>query len=707
MNKETFRNFAAGVVTGMQPDEIPPEASPRSWNTALINVGGQQAIPAKRRGASIINTAAISGTPSVHGQANFYRRSGANLTQYHLLFGDDGSLNRLNSGTIAAADAGSPTPFTAGDLIPSCAAADNLLFMVNGTDAKKFDGTDVTGLGITRPSAPTVVDAGVAGNPDGTYEFALSYGNSSTGHESSRSDSTSVTITTNKITVSWATPADAQVDQVFLYVRKPAVTTEFFRLIVGVSPAVDASDAFGITADPITVDVTDTQLNALLTLAPDTAENDPPVAGIKAVAFHQSRLFAFDETSMYYSKVGLPESFDPEAVEPINNDDSQRVVGGFSAFGTLVIWKGNSTYVLNGTDPDTWQVELADPFIGNSSLASAVFINGYLYWWSTRGPVRWNGSGTIEPIGETYLSPTVSADALDYSLLDHVVAGVDMTRQKVLFAVPERGTSRNSLILPFNYRTGGWDSDKWDPFDVASMCVVEDSSGSPWVMMGNYNGRVFQWWNADLDGARVLDDLGVALTLSGTPTGSTSTTVTDSTANFDTDDNGLADLYAYFEDAEGVRVRRRIVSNTATVLTLVSDIYITPTSYVIATPDWQHDTKWSDMGDPFARKHLLFLQAQATSQTGGGTLTIEVFTNFDLTEVARSITFDVEGSGAVWDTAVWDTSAWGSEASYYNTRSRVAKVARLYRIRVRNQEPNVQVALTKLTMTFQPQGVRA
>lgn len=707
--KQTLQNFAVGVVTGMQPDAIPAEASPRAWNNILLSTGGGHAIPGKRRGALRINSTALSGTPIVHGQAVYNRRSGANLTQYHLIITDNGKLYKLSSGTLSAADAGTPTPFTSGDYLPSTATANNLCFFANGVDLKKFDGTSVTGFGITRPTTVgfTAVDSGTAGTPNGTYEFAISYGNSSTGHESSRSDVVSVSVVSKKITVNWATPSDAQVDQVFLHVRKPSINAQFFRLTAGCTPSPSSTTgAFGNTSDPITVDVSDTQLNALLTLSPDTAENDPPPAGIISLVYHQSRMFALDRSTLYWSKVGKPESFDPDSYDYVNKDDSRKLTVGVSAFGQLVVFKDTSMYVLGGTDPDTWRMDLVDPRVGCIAPKSVCFVNGYLYWWSQVGPARWNGSGPVELLGQAFIAPTVNADALNISRLDHACAEVDYTRERVLFAVPTYGSPRNDIILPYNYRASGWDSDRWDPFDVASMVVVQDSSGSPWVYMGNYGGRVFQWWNADLDGAQVINGAGTTLTLTGAPTAHTTTTLTDSGATFDTDGSGLAECYVVLTDAEGVRVRRRIVSNTSTVLTINADMLITPILYTIATPDWQYDTKWLDFGDPFIRKHLIWVTIQATSSTGAAQLTADIYRDWNLTTVQHSCTVTAAGGGATWDTSTWDVGKYADSASMAEAACRVGKTGRTFRLRVTNHTPNTQVALAKLVLEVQPQGAK-
>jgi hypothetical protein len=596
--QKVFDNWAAGVISTMRPDALPEAASPRGRNSILGFYGGGQAVASKRPGFEILNPSPMSTRPAVIGQYEYTRNAAGVITSTHLLVGDNGALSTLSGTTVAALDATNATPFTAGNNYPQFAVLNNLLFIVNGTDKKKVSNTSVQNFGISRPSAPTVVDSGVAGTPNGTYEVAISYYNSTTGHQSSRSDASSVTVAAKKITVSWAAPSDAQVDYVFIHIRKGTIMSQFFQLIVGVTPAVAANGGFPSATASVSVNVSDAQLTALELLSPDTAENEPPPASLLSVAAHLSRIFVLDASNIYYSKVGKPEAFDPDAYEPVNPNDGQSNVAIGSYFNGLVIWKTDSVFMLNGVDPNTWTVDVVDSKVGLASASSVRFHKGYLYWWSKNGPVRWSGPGSVpELIGQDLIGPSIDRTVINHGLLNQIRCEVDPDTSLVLFAAPESGETRNTIVLPWNARAQTWVSDGWNPFDIASMAVVKDANGKPWVVVGNYAGRVFRFANADVDGAVVAPSGGNPWTLEGTVTAATSTTLTDSLATFDTTDDALKELYVYLIATDGQVQRRRITSNTSTQLTVTPAWDATPDTtytYAIAAPHWQWDTPWED-----------------------------------------------------------------------------------------------------------------
>lgn len=698
MKKQTvFDNWAGGVVNTMRPDALPNAASPRGRNSILAFLAGGQAIAAKRPGYELINTAPISGRPTVIGQFEFVRNVSGVTTTSHLLFGSDGSLT-TPSGLSApvAFDATHPTPFTAGNLYPSMAVLNNLGFIVNGTDVKKLSSAGVVqNWGITRPNAPTAVDSGVAGTPSGTYEFALSYYNSVTGHESSRSDSVSVTVTSKKITVSWSAPTDAQVDTVFVYVRKGSIMSQFFRLIVGTTPASGVTGGFGTATTSITVDVTDTQLTELQLLAPDTAENNPPPTGLVALAAHLSRMFVADKSQLYYSKVGLPEAFDPDFTEPVNPNDGQNIVAIGSFFNRLVVWKTDSIHALYGNDPNNWYVDLIDPKIGLTSAQSIVYYDGALYWWSKLGPVMWDGSSAPRLIGVDLIASTIDRANLNFSAFNQVVAGFDQSYNLVMFAVAETGQTRNTLVLPYNTKAQGWAADGWNPFDIASMATVKDANGKPWLMVGNYAGRIYRFANANPDGARVADSGSTLFTLEGSVTSATSTTLTDSTATFDTTDDGLKELYVYAIGSDRSVQRRLISSNTGTQITVSSAWDATPDNtytYAIAAPHWEWDTKWTNDGEPFYKKVGLYHFAQLLSDSGSAVIQVDVFGDYDSFNSLKTFTFTASGTGGIFDVSLFDEAIFGEVGITYNRRW-IGRRFRSYRLRYSNIEPNSQVAL--------------
>ena len=174
--RETFKSWPRGVVSAGRPDRVHYESASNGTNAALVHITGSpvSAVPQKRLGCSIQTAAGITSNPEILGLSWFRRRSGASYTDYSLAVSDDGRLDKLSSGSWTAADSGTAAPFTSGsEKLPSMETMNNLWFVTNGTNQKKFDGTNVLNFGITRPSAPTEAVTGVAGDPNGTYQFKL------------------------------------------------------------------------------------------------------------------------------------------------------------------------------------------------------------------------------------------------------------------------------------------------------------------------------------------------------------------------------------------------------------------------------------------------------------------------------------------------------------------------------------------------------
>lgn len=680
-------NWAGGVNTSGQPDAIGDDSSPRARNTALAFISKGRAVMQKRRGMSTMNASPTGGSnPAVIGQREFRKLASGVFTNYHVLVTNVGRVETISTnGTVTNIS----TALTTGDLYPDFATANNLLFIVNGTDKKKFNGTVLQNFGITAPaSAPTLADSGVAGSPNGTYEARVTFYNSATGAESSAGPTSgTVTVASKKIDFSSIpTSADSQVTSRKLYLRNTSTQANFYL-------ATTINDNTTTTYQYNAADST------LITLGPDTAENNPPPSGIKYLATHRSRLFAADDTTLYYSKVLFPEAFDPDFTESVNPNDGQKITAIHAAHDVLIIFKSSSMYVLVGDDPNDWSIRLVDSDIGCVSHRSVVTVEGRTYFWSEQGPMVWDGEGKPVPIGLPYIASTISADNLGFVSLSIICAAPDLTRQRVMFAVPGEGQVRNTLILPFNYRLGVWESDIWDPIDVASLGVADDANGQPWVFIGGYGGQVFKWWNADNDG------VASGTTMSGTfVAGATSvSTITDAGAAFDTTGNGLKERKVTVIDSNGLQVgsiRPHITSNTATSVTLhvsVTGLTIGATyTYTIGGPAFELDTPWNDFSLPFHKKRYEFLFIEALSTGSSVNVTCDMAFNHDTsTGMTRSLTFTTTAPSAEWGSGIWDSSSWGTQANV-TTRKRVGRTGKNHRVRLRNLYPNQSVTVLKI-----------
>lgn len=693
-------NWVNGVINSANPDSLPPSASPRGVNSAFYNIGLDHADIGNRMGATLVNATPLTASPAIIGQYEFRKSNG---TKYHLLFGGNGHVWRRTTDTaVTLLDS---TTFTSGaERIPEFAPANDLLFIANGINQAKFNGTTFTNFGIVRPAAPTAglhADASAVGM-SGEYDIAISYYNSATQHESSRSNSVLVNNATGKkLSVSWTLPADAQVTHVFVHIRKRTLGSLFYKLIVGMTPAPDAgTGGFAPATLATVIDVADSAWQSFITQSPGTDTNEPPPADARYPTWHKNRMFVIDRGTLYWSKVEEPEAFDLEnSKEPINPDDGDEATGLHSAPDALLIFKRKRVYGLFGDDPSNFELVLLSADIGCESHRSILTARNVTTWWSSLGPVARPMGGTIDFIGQDFISETIQPTVLNVEKLHLIQAVNDEDRQRILFTVPEAGLTRNTAILPWNYRKNRWESTAWNPFDVASFAYATDSESKRFVYLGNYSGQLFKFWVGFTDGV-------ASGTQAGSVVSATNNTLTDTGAAFDTVGGGLIERYVYAISKDFSLVqRRRITANTATQLTVTPNWEVNPNNtytYKVGAIDFQWDTPWVDSGAAFRKKRYEFLFAQMSTKDANITVRLDCFFTYDNQTVQKQRSF-VLGSAAVYagpsetGPAFYDTARYAA-ASTLNVKLRMGKTGHAWRTRIRVIESNKEVVVNKIAM---------
>lgn len=677
--EDTYDDWGLGVVTSLLPDVIPANASPEAANSRLVYTGAGKGIPAMRKGMAVRNRTAVAASP-ISGQYGYRQVDG---TVRHLLVSDSGRIDILNSDNTTTSVV---TGLGSGSFQPSFATANNLCFVTLGNGVlRKLIGATVRNFGVTRPDAATL-GSGTGTSMTGNYEVRLTYYVSTTGHESSASDTATIALAGTGLDVSWTSPSDAQVTHVRVYLRKPTLGVKFFQVA-----------EIAVASTSTTVDVSDSAYSALILVGPDTSENDPPLTSVRYLSWHRSRMFAADRTNLYYSKVAKPEAFDPEAYEPINPDDGQPITGLLSYDDVLLVFKQDSTWMLVGDDPATWSVQLLDGSIGCTSNLSAWQIEQSAGWWSEHGPVVLNGR-QLATIGQTTIAPNIGPDAVNASAAGTIRAAVDIEEQRVIYLLPSSGSTVLDVWLPYNHRLKVWEATEgWNPFDAASIAVVEDSMSRPRVYVGNRNGQVFTVGSGTNDGV-------ASGTTTGTVTGVTSLSSITGTG-FDTTGAGLVERYVYLQDANAQLIaRRKITANTSTTLTLATSITgLTAAStytWIIGAIDFKWSTRWSDFGRPFEKKRLYYVDVQLSSTAVDATVQLDMAFNFDSTSAGQVENFTASSgqTSALWDSAVWDTATWGFEGVAH-TRLRIGRTARAYRTRVRYRGVDQTLELRKLRVS--------
>lgn len=664
---DSLRDWAGGVVTSNLPTHANPSTSPHGWNSILKNVGLTGAVPAMRPGFKVVNSGNTSANPGVGevGQYEYRIVSGGAFTRYHVMVDAAGNIGVIDSdptGTGTYTNIAS-TIFVA-PTIPDFATANNLCFILNAAARRKLRGLNFELFGIVRPVAAPTSAVGGVGIMNGTFDLRYTFVNGNTGHESSASPTRTQVAANNVINVGTiAVSADTQVTKRNLYVRDQATQTEY-RL------AATINDNVTTVVANLNVDT-----STLTTLGPDTTSNEPPPSTAKYVAFWKNRLFVADDSYLYWSGLNKPEAFDPEDNEAVSLSAGQRITGLKVFADVLLIFLSRSVYVLSGNAPESWRLEPLFTDTGSVAHRSIVEAGGALWWWSDRGPMKWDGSGAPTPIGQLLLGDI----DVETSRLYQIQAAVDSTLQLVVWTYPESGLTRNSAQVALNYQIGAFVTNRWDGLEAASLCSVEDNTGTRWLYLGNYNGQVFRFNDATNDAAPSGQVTGEFIA-SGTTMASISPGAGPIFYNTGV---GLNDRFVTIEDSnQQFHSRVRITASTASVLTVaLTGLTIGATyTYYVGSPNFEWDTIQVDSGHPFKKQRLrfAFIQTALLSSEQAG---MDVFTT--TADSSRAVSGNI--SAQVTDVAA-------------SVRFPIGKVSQTWRIRIRKRDVATLLAIYEIGM---------
>ena len=679
--------WAGGVQGSTDSTLLDLNTSPRGLNSTLTLGQGGRPLAAKRKGLSLINATPIASSPAIIGQHDYYNIG--NSTRYHVLATNIGGLLTRNISTDALTV--QSTSLTSGEHYPDFSVANDLCFIVNGQDRLKFDGTAVTNFGITRPTVGTMAGAaGSAGMHDDTYELRVTFANSSTGHESSASGTAAATVTVSNQTIDWTNipvSADTQVDTRYLYARNTATQTQFYRV--------------GTVADNVTTTASTSILDAnATTAAPTTIGRNRPPSGTRFLALHQGRLFAATSTALHWSKIDEPEAFDDLAFEGINPSDGQRITGLVSTKEILLVFKEDRVYaIVNGNNPNTWQVRLVDDDFGCVSHRTIANMDGTTYWWSRHGLCGWSGESQIANFTDRYYGDI--AEAFNPAEMARASAAKDELNNRLLVSVPANvGGTRANRLIPFNTGLQRFEATYWDPMDAASLGTCVASSGSPRIYLGGYLGQLFLMDSGHNDGVPSGTSKGlVTATAISQSTFSTLLDEDGGAAALVTTGGGLLERYFQLFTSAGVPVgRARITAHTATAVTLASNLteLTVGTQYIwaIGGPDFQWDTPW--VGDSSFKKRYEYLITTVKALGYGSQTFIDL--NFDWQTASsdpKLKTLTTSQSNSLWDESHWDVSVWDAGEAVRD-RVRIGRTGFVWRARIRNSYPDQPVGFISL-----------
>lgn len=701
------RSFHPGYMGGPQPDLLPKGATPDAKNClfASLQLEPTRATLAKRTGArQLIASAVVNG------------RGFDGLCEFRRVGDPTGILVAVINGSVwrwtgtAFVPIGLTAPFLVGTPV-QFAVQRNLLTISDGTVSRLWDGDPLTDLFADGEDAPTgaptlTVSAGPG--PTGTFEGFGAWYDRTHDHETSPGPLTAQVAFANQART-WAKPAGAAAANYQhwrVYCRRVDTNEVYFKRVAEVS--------VGLLT--VTETLSDAARN-LATLGPTPGQNDkPPVSLLVRTEFQGYRIAVKQgDDQLYVSKLNDPQSQHPSDILGV-----ARGVGGdirsVSKFAKqCVVQKAAKTYRLDGDRMPFIPWEVHGSF-GNVGRRSTAEVKGLFYAWDEdKGPYETDLAGRWEPIAtgrvQTIVSRVPKTAATDIECV------FVKTLNLVIWSVPQGSATRRRTLLAWHTELRSW-LPPMTGLEYACLTTLVDSTGATNLYVGDYWGRLFQYFTDNVEG--VPSGTLIARVASSTPStvtcnnevaiGLTGTQTIGGAAAFYTTGDGLMGLPVLHLDQRGNSQWRRIRMNTAGTLTL--DVTNDSPWNVLPVPgdlivvggiDWFWTSPVVDYGDPFVKKIGRLFMLQATPASSTFRLALQVFKEgLSVRDYRR--TFALSGTGG-WGSGLWGAMLWGG-ADPSRQKMRLGRTFFGLAVRVENPFPNQPVELIALRVTADVLGQR-
>lgn len=314
---------------------------------------------------------------------------------------------------------------------------ETFIFMINGTDKKAFDETNLLEWGVDNPDdAPTLAE-GAAGNPSGTYTcyvtFLIMFDNGKR-YETGTPTSTSITVVDKKIEWS-AIP-------ISLFSGAASIYRKLYRTVSGVVYYVTT------IADNSTTTYTDDETEAQLLVNPvltTTGYSTPPDSPVD-IELHLQRLFLIKDNKLYWSEPYIPFGFKTTGYVTVSKQDEDLVC--IHSWGDqLYIASKKKWYRLPGTDATTWAIKGTFTDAGIINADTVVKTKYGLLGLGYDGLYLFNGTTnkniTEIQLGHEFFTTTITDLPSCYA---------DFDGRKYYFYYPISGTTISKcLVIDFAY----------------------------------------------------------------------------------------------------------------------------------------------------------------------------------------------------------------------------------------------------------------
>jgi len=296
--------------------------------------------------------------------------------------------------------------------------------------------------GIAAPlTAPTLADGGAGSLAAATYRGVVTSYNRDTDAESNPCAIGTPLTTIGSKQIAWSSipiPASAgQITSRRLYRTLPDQQGEYF---------------FVAQIDDInTTTYTDNVVPSNLGRAASFSNGIPPQAALRFMRFWKERCWVADETNIYFSELGLPESFSGTSLIQVFPDNGAPITGLYPWGDRFVIAKSNLVAYVVGTDESDFALQVLSERHGVASHHSMRSAEGVLIWFG--GDNFYRSAGEAPQAISNYKVRRI-VDAIPAGQRSEVYAALLPKRAWYLASVPQAGGTR--VVLCYNYKADAW-----------------------------------------------------------------------------------------------------------------------------------------------------------------------------------------------------------------------------------------------------------
>ncbi len=346
----------------------------------------------------------------------------------------------------------------------------------------------ITRAGIAAPTtAPVLADGAAGAVLAGNYIGVVVFKNSDTGQRSNPSPVSNTLTSAGTKKIAWTsipTSDNSQVDSRELY-RTQKDQTGIYYLIATITDNVTTS----YSEDNALVDDMGRQADT---------NNDLPPNNLEGIEVWQERMFVHDGSRIYYTPIGVMESYPDDFYIDVNPDDGHRITA-FHAVSEnrMLVGKTKGVYFLTPLGNNKFSVKTMEDKRGVRAPHSMKSAQGKAFWYDGDDFCMSDG-GPARPIADYKIRQIL--DNIPDDEKELLTATIFPKLHWYMVTVPQ--TDGDDLLLVYSYR-----DDSWGVFNYPqNPTFIGDFFGSDYehILYGLFNDtHLYEVMNED-----ELDDWG-------------------------------------------------------------------------------------------------------------------------------------------------------------------------------------------------------